>query len=49
MAWRSSSVKVLERTGRKGAGEPARDVRNCDGLVSLLTGERNLAKGSIQS
>lgn len=28
-ACRSSSVRVLERTGRKGAGEPAREVRNC--------------------
>ena len=27
-AWRSSSVRVLERIGRKGAGEPARLVRN---------------------
>ena len=29
-AWRSSFVRVLERMGRNGAGEPERDVRNCE-------------------
>lgn len=29
-AWISSVVRVLERVGRNGAGEPAREVRNLD-------------------
>jgi hypothetical protein len=47
MAWRSSSVRVLERTGRNGAGEPARDVRNYHGLESIVTRSNESRRGGL--